>query len=116
MPAWPETLPLSPLAGSFRETLPDTVLRTGMDQGPAKLRQRSTAGTRGILVSYILDRAQVMTLDDFHETALEGGALSFSYTHPRDDNTVTCRFKRPPEFVSLNGDYYRVTLELEILP
>ena len=44
MTSWPATLPVSPLLDGFIETVPETIIRTDMDQGPAKTRQRTTAG------------------------------------------------------------------------
>lgn len=116
MPTWPLTLPAFPLADSFRETVPDTSLRTVMDQGPAKVRRRTTAAARNIHASYILSRAQVESLESFYVTDLFGGSASFAYTHPRTEIVVSCRFRKPPDYISLNGDYFRVTLEMEILP
>lgn len=116
MPAWPLTLPVFPLAEHFRETVPDTTVRTAMDQGPGKARQRTMAGVRGLFVSYILDRTQVETLEGFFSADLAGGSLSFDFTHPRTEVAVICRFKKPPEYISLNGDYFRVMMEMEVLP
>lgn len=116
MPTWPSTLPAFPLAESFRETVPDTTLRTSMDYGPAKTRRRTTAGAAGIFAAYILDRTQVEHLDEFYQAALSGGALSFIFAHPRTGTEESCRFKKPPEYISLNGDYFRVLVELEVLP
>jgi hypothetical protein len=116
MSTWPSTLPGFPLADSFREIAPETSIRTAMDQGPAKLRRRTTAAARDIYASYILSRAQVEHLEAFYVAELAGGSAAFTYTHPRTEAPVTCRFRKPPEYISLNGDYFRVTLEMEILP
>jgi hypothetical protein len=94
----------------------DTVLRTEMDQGPAKTRRRTTAGVRTLTMAYILSAAQTAVLDDFYLEDLSGGSLSFDYTHPRTAATVTTRFKKPPAYIPLNGGYFRAVLEMEILP
>jgi hypothetical protein len=116
MPTWPVTLPAAPLLEGFREATPDTVLRTEMEQGPAKLRQRTTAGVRTLSVGYLLSAAQVATLETFYLTTLSGGAAAFDFTHPRTGAGVSCRFVRPPEYAAVNGNYFRAALELEILP
>jgi hypothetical protein len=116
MPAWPTTLPTAPLVDRFQETAPDTVLRTAMDEGPAKLRPRTTAGVRTMTLSYILDRAQVAALDIFYATTLSGGALAFDMAHPRTGNAASCRFRAPPEYSAVNGDYFRAAISLEVLP
>ncbi len=116
MPSWPATLPASPLLERFRETAPNNVVRTEMEQGPAKLRQRTTAAVRTMIVSYLLSKAQVATLEAFYLTTLQGGTAGFDFTHPRTAATVSCRFVRPPEYGIGNGNYFKVALELEVLP
>ena len=69
-----------------------------------------------MLVSYVLSRAQVAVLEGFYLSTLAGGSLAFDFQHPRTEATVNCRFKKAPDYVSLNGDYFRVGLELEVLP
>ena len=116
MPTWPITLPAAPLIDRFRETAPNTLIRTEMDQGPAKVRQRTTAGVRLLSVSYLLSADQTADLDDFYTNDTAGGALAFDYIHPRTGDTLTCRFKSPPEYAPGNGLYYLTTLTLEVLP
>lgn len=116
MPTWPGTLPIAPLLDNFRETVPDTVLRTEMEQGPAKLRQRTMAAVRTLAVSYLLDKTQVTALETFYLTTLSGGITPFDFAHPRTAATVSCRFVKPPEYTTTNGNFFKTTLELEILP
>lgn len=116
MTTWPDTLPDSPLLDSFRETVPDSVIRTSMEQGPAKLRRRTTAAVRLLFVSYMMSKDQVTVLETFYLTTLQGGSFSFDFTHPRTETTVSCRFVKPPEYDSGNGNFFRVTIELEVLP
>lgn len=114
--SWPESLPTAPLLTPYREKPPETALRTQMEQGPAKLRQRTTAGVGDIEVAYLLSAAQTATLEDFYHDTLAGGSLPFAYTHPRKGVEVAARFKKPPQIVSGNGRYFELRLELEILP
>ena len=87
-----------------------------MDTGPAKLRQRTTAAVGSLMISYLLSKAQTATLDSFYETTLFGGTGNFDYVHPRTGVTVSCRFVNPPEYAPVNGNYFKVTLTLEIMP
>ncbi len=107
---------INPLMQSYQEMVPDTALRSAMDQGPAKVRQRTTAGVRNITAVYLLTNAQISTLETYYLTTQAGGALSFSWTHPRTGSTVTARFKAPPSYSPASGTFYYVTLSLEILP
>lgn len=113
---WPEALPEAPLIEGLRQKLPDTVLRSRMDQGPGKLRQRTTAGVERLTVAYLLDIAQFNALKSFYLETLAGGALRFSYTHPVLGGSVTCRFVQPPDIAPLHAGYIRAVLELEVLP
>lgn len=116
IPTWPEALPATPLVERYQEVLADKVIRTKMDQGPAKTRQRTTAGVAELMVSYMLSRSQIEVLEGFFLTALAGGSRSFTYIHPRRDVSVTARFRKPPQISARNGQYYMARLELEVLP
>ena len=116
MPTWPNNLPARPLNDGFQEVMADTLLRTTMDQGPAKLRRRGTAGVGALSLQYILSAAEVAALKTFYHDTLGGGALAFIFTHPVTLASLTCRFKSPPSFSNLNGGYFRVRVELEVLP
>lgn len=113
---WPSTLPVSPLADFYAETAPDNIIRSTTDQGPEKLRRRTTAATRELRFAYVLSAVQTEILDVFYLEDLHGGAMPFLHTHPRTGEAAVMRFKTPPEYTSLNGGYFRVTLDLEILP
>ncbi len=116
MATWPETLPAAPLNDGFRDTMADNLLRTSMEQGPAKVRRRSTAGVGALALHYILSTEEVAALKEFYQATLGGGALAFGFMHPVTGDTLNCRFKSPPAFSNLNGGYFRVGLELEVLP
>lgn len=116
MPSFPSGLTSAILADGFRETLPDLALRTSMEQGPAKLRRRTTAGVAEMTFSLLLDAAGTQTLDAFYSDDLAGGTLAFDLTHPRTGDTASCRFKKPPRHLSVNGIWFRSSVELEILP
>ena len=116
MSAWPETLPQSPLIEGFRETPANTALRTEMETGPAKLRQRTTAATATLSLAYLMGTAQLAALDGFYAGTLQGGTLPFDFTHPVTGETISCRFRQPPARVALTGGYFRAGIELEVLP
>ena len=116
MTTWPNTLPPAPLLGGFHETVPNSTIRTDREQGPAKVRQRTTAAVRSLSVQYLMSKAQIDTLETFYQTTLQGGAYSFTFTHPRTGNAVTCRFTKPPEYTTTNGNFFHVAVDLEVLP
>ena len=116
MADWPITLPISPLSDGYSETEDNNIIRTKMGTGPAKIRRRATAVPSKIGVAYILDKTQIAILDDFYSATLKSGSLSFNYTHPRTSVVENTRFLKPPEYSSQNGEYFSVSLQLEILP
>lgn len=115
-PIWPETLPTAPLASGFMESLPNTVLRTQMEMGPAKTRQRSTAGAGKLSLGFLLTAAQVATLRVFYQTTLAGGSLRFQMMHPVTTENILCRFLKPPAHAAISPARFKVLLELEVLP
>ena len=116
MPTWPATLPVPPLAEGYREITANTLVRTEMEQGPAKIRRRTTAGVARLSLAYLLSTEDIQTLEDFIQTDLSGGARGFSFTHPRTGHPIICRFRQLPEYGAVNGAYFRVSIELEIMP
>jgi len=116
MTDWPSSLPAAPLADGYRETLPDNTVRSSVDQGPAKLRARGSVAVYTLSLGYILSRAETEVLQTFYKTTLGGGTQAFTFTHPRDRSVLNCRFRQPPAFTALNGDYFRAAIELEVLP
>jgi hypothetical protein len=87
-----------------------------MEQGPAKVRRRFTAGVRNLGFELLLTVSELATLDTFFNTTTYGGSLSFDYTHPRTLASVTARFTSSPQYVAIDKDNYSVSVELEVLP
>jgi len=116
MTEWPQTLPQRPLADGYTEEAPDTLIRSPTDQGPEKIRRRTSAAPRNLRVSYLLSAQQTAALDAFYLDALKGGSLAFSAPHPRGGAVVEMRFLAPPVYESAGGAYFRAALQLEILP
>ena len=121
MPIWPVTLPQLALVGAATQD-DDAVLRTSMDTGPASRRRRYTAISQSLSFRMVFTGVQRATFDTFYRTTLSHGALSFDWTDPVDDATVTMAFKEPPKFSVVVGDatpadrIWQVTLSLEIQP
>lgn len=113
--SWPADVPQSPLADGFQETLPDNTLRSKMEQGPPKIRRRSTDASGKINAQFLFSAAQCQMMDDFYHETLSGGALRFCFLHPRRQENVMCRIMQPPEYAALNGGYYRAKIVMEVL-
>lgn len=117
MATWPNTLPAYPEGENYQEQAPNTLIRTSMDAGPPKVRQRYTAGVRNFTMTWMLTKAQVDTLDTFYVSTLAGGSLSFTgLNHPRKGTAATFRFVEPPSYAYLGPDTWRASTKMEILP
>lgn len=120
---WPVTLPQYP-ERSYAETQGHNILRTPMDQGPAKQRFRSLRPQQ-LSVQYMLSKAQLATLETFVLDTLQG-VSRFNFPHPRLSSGTNYVFKEVRVVPQGNGDlftvqhigadYYRVNLQLEVLP
>lgn len=115
---WPLGLPQAPDRG-FTESKGLNVLRTPMDAGPAKMRKRSVRPDT-MNVSYLLTTNQVSTLETFVFTTLQG-TYRFGWPHPRTNVQVEARVVPSSDgaYYSITyaaPGYWRVSLQLEILP
>jgi hypothetical protein len=121
MPAWPTSgsFPQLVLQAGYKDTQPDTTIRTQMDAGPAKVRQRFTAAVRPVSATVRMTEAQTATFDTFFRTGCGGGSIPFTWSDPRTGATgTTFRFVKPPEITqdSIGGNNFTASLELEIMP
>jgi hypothetical protein len=117
MATWPATLPQAVIGRGFSETLPDLVLRTPVESGPAKSRRRLSYNVRPTTATIIVTQAQAAIFDTFYNTDLEGGALSFDWISQRTGAAVSLRFTGVPKITNLSKRaYWEIAMQLEILP
>ena len=119
MQTWPNTLDIKPLADGYSEPLPRTILRTPMDAGPANVRRQISISPRLIPIEIPMTAAEVEDFDEFFMETLLGGALMFTWTHPRTGDAIDSRILvdagNGPELAYHEGDYL-VRFILEVLP
>ncbi|MGD9850102.1 MAG: hypothetical protein AB7T38_02425 [Nitrospirales bacterium] len=117
MPAvWPSLLPRFSIVENFTEQPPDTVVRSPMEEGPAKTRQNPNPKPGTIRFQKRLTREQTVILDQFWTETLAKGVLSFQDYHPRTLALKSFRFTARPGFQHLSGPQWLASMELEILP
>ena len=87
-----------------------------MDVGPAKVRKRATSATTKYQLSFEMDNTDVNTLTTFFNTTINDGADSFDMSDPRNGGTETFRIIGSPEISALTGVWFRVNVNMEILP
>ena len=115
--SWPATLPQLVSVVGYRERPPQTVVRTQMDVGPDKIRQRSSAGTREVQGELDLTEAQVEILDDFFVNDLSHGALDFDWVDPRNQAAYELRFVNRPTYQPVGSSVaWTASIQLEIMP
>jgi hypothetical protein len=119
MATWPLELPQYPLQeGHCEDVAPrGVVLRTDMDQGPAKTRLRHTAGERQIPCVYHMTDAELDIFAAFLSDEIGWGAAAYTMPHPRTGQPVTARILTPMEPATrYTPGTWLVPLTLEVLP
>ena len=98
---WPGSLPQEVRTG-YTESAGMLILRTPMDAGPAKMRQR---GQRPdvLKISLYMTQPQLQTLQTFAQTTLKGTAR-FGFPHPRTRQQVEVRI-----IPGDGGELYQIT-------
>lgn len=118
MPTWPASLPQKPLVDGYSEEPKSRVLRSQMDAGPPKTRQRFTAGVTDIPVNMTLSIAQLATFEAWFNADIQGGSLPFDMSHPRADEVVSMMIVPPYQLnpVGVGDQYWRLSMALEVQP
>lgn len=118
MPTWPISLPTKLLRDGYEESEPTGAIRTQMETGPPKQRQRFTAVIQPFKGVIEVDSDQLDTFQAFYRTTLGNGVLSFDWVHPRTGASVTFRFDagQPPKAVPVGANQYHVSMALEVMP
>ena len=112
---WDASLPTCPET-QYTETLKDNVIRSDMDAGIQKMRQRYTRTQRMLGLSYLLTDSQKATFYTFFSN-IKGGALPFNLPNPLGGSSIVVRLTKAltgPTYVTKN--LWRIQMELEVLP
>ena len=114
---WPASLPQALEVQGFSSALGTGAIRTEMDSGPAFQRQRYTAVAEKITGSVMIDRAQYATFMQFYAD-IGQGALAFNWIHPLTEDAARLRFdvSKPWQLSAVGPTWFRLTMQLEILP
>lgn len=121
MATWPTSLPQSVFM-DFVATRQSGMIRTSMDDGPAKQRKRFSAVSKMFKCNMILNGTQYSTFESFFESDLDFGATSFTWINPITDASATLRFTDvfTPSQLTPDADpaarLYQISMPLEVLP
>ena len=117
MPSWPADLPFIEVVQTLQKTGPSAVIRTPMGAGPANVRPRFTAAPEPIRGEpRPLTKDQIAEFETFFRDDLAMGALGFNAPDPITGATRTYRFTGPYKISALSQGFFRLTLDLEVLP
>lgn len=112
---WPVDLPQDLLQRGYNQSSPDTILKSSVDVGPAKLRRRTTTAVEPVSGSLLLTEAQLGSIRTFYVNTLSGGSLRFTWKDPVTLVSKELRFTDAPKWAMQSG-WYAVQLSMEILP
>lgn len=63
-----------------------------------------------------MTESQTEVMDDFYDTTLAGGSLTFTKDHPRTEDSVTLKFTGPPKYTPAGGLGFYVDMDVIVLP
>lgn len=116
MPAtWPVSIQQLLNESGFSLQVGNTVLRSDMEIGPAKVRRRMTKSNDILSATIILNHSEYHTFYTFFDVSLNGGATSFNFAHPITGVLTEFRFRKEPVFRSIGGGNFEVAMEWESL-
>jgi hypothetical protein len=115
MVAYPITLPQQALVDGFNLKAKAQNIRTQMESGPSKVRRRFTKKISNFKITQRLTAAQFDILETFYDTTLQGGSLSFTFTHPINGTTLTLRFTEELDYRADGPINFIVSMALETI-
>lgn len=113
---WPITLQEKLSVVNFGIEYGDTTLRSEMDIGLAKVRNRYTKGVDLINGSIYADMDEVVIFESFYKDTLANGSLIFTFPDPITQVDTDFRFKGAPRITPLGGLEFSITFQWERLP
>lgn len=109
---WPGDLPRVLRLDGLNAKKKSAVVRTEMDAGPAKVRQRYTVATKDFSGSIVVNSVQRQLLEDFYTNILGNGVLRFVMKDPQTLEQAEFRFLDDYDEESLDG-LWKITMRLE---
>lgn len=115
MAAWPGTLPVPVLSG-YGGSPAQAFVRTDMEAGPARQRQRFTATPEDLTVSWKFTPAQMEIFRVFWQDTIHRGADWFTMTLDTGDGLIAydTRFTKPYKYQAAPGMNWVVSADIEV--
>lgn len=113
---WPVSLQEKLNASGFGIDYGDSLVRSDMDVGLAKVRNRYTKGIDTYTASIYVDITDVLIFESFYKDTLVNGALPFTFNDPITQIPTDFRFRSPPKISPLGGISFTISFVWERLP
>lgn len=113
MAQWPTELQQCLEVSGFSESQRDTVIRSPVGYGPAKLRKRTTQPIDDISGIIYVEEADLDILKQFYE---DNGSLTFDWIDFQTGLPASYRFRAAPTYRAIGGELYIANLQLELMP
>jgi hypothetical protein len=114
MATWPTApFPQTPQRAGYEESEVDSVLRSNMGYGPAKLRQRTTAVLYNSTQVFTITGADKVIFETFYSN---NKSISFDWDNTLGLGTQSYRFISPPRYQEVTCNVWRMQAQLERLP
>ena len=92
LPEWPSTLPVAPLISAYAETHKTLVTAVTTSNKSVLIRKNATRAQPTFTVDFNLTAAQTAFFETFFYDTLEGGAIRFTFKHPRLGTNIEVSF------------------------
>ncbi len=118
--AWPTDVPESPLLMDYSSVRQSTKLRTTVEAGLDKIRNRYRAAPVSVSETFHFQNTEKESFQTFHDDTCKGGTERFIRENPEDGLDTEYRFVSEPDYQVIGygngGAIWRVSLEIEIIP
>lgn len=111
---WPAELPQIIRLEGLSGTRKTAVIRTVMDAGPAKARQRYTVSTKEFSGSVVLTEQQRQILETWYLNTLGSGVLRFRMLNPQTLEEKEFRFLEDYQESAIDG-LWEIQMKLEMM-
>lgn len=115
LPAWPDSLPSSPLLGTLQigRTV-EPPLMSEMNSGTTRSRRKYSLRIAPVSMAVLMTNEQAAALKTFHETTLGDGAARFTMPMFFAGTVATrnVKFADPPGFDHMTQQHCKVMLSL----
>jgi hypothetical protein len=112
---WPASLQDKLNQASFSYAFGETLIRSTVDVGPAKVRRRFTKGIDVLTCSILLKNASEYSIFyNFYDSTLNGGVNRFEFVHPITGVLSEFRMIKAPSLRLIGGSVYELSMEWEL--